>query len=43
MGVLNVGMVFLVTLFVAMGVVGYWKYGEDVASSLTLNLPPDAW
>lgn len=39
MGVLNVGMVILTVVFIAFGVVGYWKYGEDVESSLTLNLP----
>jgi solute carrier family 36 (proton-coupled amino acid transporter) len=42
-GVLNVGMIFLTTLFTLLGFVGYWKYGEDVESSLTLNLPPDKW
>jgi solute carrier family 36 (proton-coupled amino acid transporter) len=42
-GVLNVGMVFLTTLFVSMGAIGYWKYGEDVASTITLNLPSDQW
>lgn len=40
-GVLNVGMVILATLFVSLGVVGYWKYGEGVLSALTLNLPSD--
>lgn len=43
LGVLNVGMVFLVAMFVAMGVIGYWKYGDEVESSLTLNLPPGDW
>lgn len=43
LGVLNVGMVFMTALFIAFGVVGYWKYGEDVESSLTLNLPTDEW
>jgi len=42
-GVLNVGMGLLTVLFVVMGGVGYWKYGEDVASSLTLNLPAEEW
>ena len=40
-GVLNVGMVILASLFVSLGAVGYWKYGENVLSSLTLNLPAD--
>lgn len=43
LGVLNVGMIFLTTMFVSFGFVGYWKYGEGVASSLTLNLPTDEW
>lgn len=42
-GVLNVGMVILTALFTLIGFIGYWKYGEDVEASLTLNLPPDKW
>lgn len=42
-GVLNVGMVFLTTMFILFGGIGYWKYGDDVESSLTLNLPADEW
>lgn len=42
-GVLNVGMVALTALFAVFGFVGYWKYGDDVESSLTLNLPSDEW
>ena len=42
-GVLNVGMVFLTALFTLFGFIGYWKYGDDVKSSLTLNLPSDKW
>ena len=41
LGVLNVGMFILATLFVCLGVAGYWKFGENVLSSLTLNLPND--
>ena len=40
-GVLNVGMVGLATLFVSFGTIGYWKYGEEVSSTVTLNLPAD--
>lgn len=40
-GVLNVGMIFVTTLFVTFGFFGYLKWGEDVAGSLTLNLPQD--
>lgn len=40
-GVLNLGMVFIVTLFTAFGFVGYLKWGEAVEGSMTLNLPED--
>ncbi|KAG4068669.1 hypothetical protein HA402_002360 [Bradysia odoriphaga] len=40
-GVLNVGMIFVTTLFITFGFVGYLCWGEDVAGSLTLNLPQD--
>lgn len=42
-GVLNVGVVILTTLVIIFGFFGYWKYGPDVESSLTLNLPADDW
>lgn len=38
-GVLNVGMVFVALLFICVGFVTYWKWGEDVRGSVTLNLP----
>ncbi|XP_035789375.1 proton-coupled amino acid transporter-like protein pathetic isoform X1 [Anopheles albimanus] len=38
-GVLNVGMVFIVTLFTVFGFVGYLRWGEEVQGSMTLNLP----
>lgn len=38
-GVLNVGMIFVTTLFITFGFIGYWHWGENVAGSLTLNLP----
>ena len=28
-------------LYIAMGFYGYLKYGADIKSSITLNLPPD--
>lgn len=37
-GVLNVGMVFVGAMFVAMGFLGYLKYGDAVKGSVTLNL-----
>lgn len=38
LGVLNVGMVIVGSMFVAMGFLSYLKYGDDVAGSVTLNL-----
>lgn len=38
-GVLNVGMVFVASLFLTVGFVSYWKWGELVKGSVTLNLP----
>lgn len=40
LGVLNVGMIFVSALFAIFGFFGYLKWGENVAGSLTLNLPP---
>lgn len=42
-GVLNVGMFVLTALFISFGSVGYWKYGDHVKSSLSLNLPVNEW
>ncbi|XP_022129533.2 proton-coupled amino acid transporter-like protein CG1139 [Pieris rapae] len=39
LGVLNVGMGVVGCVFISMGFLGYLKWGEDVAGSLTLNLP----
>ncbi|XP_063701499.1 proton-coupled amino acid transporter-like protein CG1139 [Culicoides brevitarsis] len=38
-GVLNVSMIFIVILYVGMGLFGYIAYGEHVQGSITLNLP----
>lgn len=38
-GVLNVGMVFVTAIYLVVGGIGYWQYGEDTKASLTLNLP----
>ncbi|CAH2215809.1 jg878 [Pararge aegeria aegeria] len=40
LGVLNVGMVVVASIFVTVGFLGYLKWGDDVAGSLTLNLKP---
>ncbi|XP_061507479.1 proton-coupled amino acid transporter-like protein CG1139 [Anopheles gambiae] len=38
-GVLNIGSTFIILLFTAFGFTGYWRWGESVQGSLTLNLP----
>lgn len=40
-GVLNIGMIVIVILYIAMGFFGYIKYGSEAAGSVTFNLPPD--
>lgn len=40
LGVLNVGMVIVGSIFIAVGFLGYLKWGEEVMGSLTLNLEP---
>lgn len=40
LGVLNVGMVIVGSIFIIVGFLGYLKWGENVAGSLTLNLEP---
>jgi proton-coupled amino acid transporter len=41
LGVLNVGMVFVSSIYIIVGLIGYWKYGEETQGSLTLNLPTE--
>ena len=38
-GVLNTAMTIVACLYIAVGFYGYLKYGENVAGSITLNLP----
>ncbi|KAG4068674.1 hypothetical protein HA402_002365 [Bradysia odoriphaga] len=38
-GVLNVGMILTTLLYTSFGFFGYLKFGDNVAGSLTLNLP----
>ncbi|XP_058063869.1 proton-coupled amino acid transporter-like protein CG1139 [Anopheles bellator] len=38
-GVLNLGMVFIVSLFSTFGFVGYLRWGDAVEGTMTLNLP----
>lgn len=42
-GVLNKAMSIIVVLYASMGLLGYFKYGEDVKGSITLNLPENEW
>lgn len=39
-GVMNRGMVVVVLLYGGIGLAGYIKYGTDVESTVTVNLPP---
>ncbi|KAG6452503.1 hypothetical protein O3G_MSEX007666 [Manduca sexta] len=38
-GVLNTGMFFVVSLYAFVGFFGYLKFGDNTASSITLNMP----
>lgn len=39
LGVLNIGMTVITILYIGMGFLGYWRYGENSLASITLNLP----
>lgn len=39
LGVLNVGMVLVSSIYILVGLIGFWQYGEETEASLTLNLP----
>lgn len=41
LGVLNVGTSIVIIIFTVFGGIGYWRYGDEVEGSLTLNLPED--
>ncbi|KAH8398835.1 hypothetical protein KR222_008359, partial [Zaprionus bogoriensis] len=40
-GVLNRAMCIVIVLYAIFGFIGYWKYGEETASSVISNLPSD--
>lgn len=40
-GVLNIGMTLVIMLCTSMGALSYWRWGNDIKSSVTLNLPPE--
>lgn len=42
-GVLNLGMVIVATLFIAIGFYGYLQFGDAASGSITLNLPDKSW
>jgi hypothetical protein len=42
-GVLNVGMTFIVLLYIAVGAIGYVFCVEKCSDSVTLDLPQDEW
>lgn len=39
LGVLNIGIVIVTSLFILIGFIGYWRWGDEVKGSVTLNLP----
>ena len=41
-GVLSIAMTLIVFMYSVIGSVCYWKYGDDTAANVTLNLPHDA-
>lgn len=42
LGVLNVGMSIVTAIYIIVGCVGYWQYGDHTEGSLTLNVPVDS-
>ncbi|XP_055845721.1 proton-coupled amino acid transporter-like protein pathetic [Episyrphus balteatus] len=40
-GILTQGMLGVTLLCIVIGFLGYWRYGEDTAETITLNLPVD--
>lgn len=38
-GVLNIGMVFVSSLFIILGFISYWQWGETIHGSVTVDLP----
>lgn len=41
--VLTVAMAVIVFLYSTLGLFGYFKYGEVLRGTITLNLPTDEW
>lgn len=38
---IKMAMLFILFTYITFGVLGYWKYGSEVAMSVTLSLPPE--
>lgn len=41
--VLSIAMTFIMILYAILGLFGYFRYGDDLKGSITLNLPLDSW
>lgn len=40
-GVLNISMCISAIIYILVAILGYWRYGDDIKASITLNFPPD--
>lgn len=38
-GVLNIATIIILIPYIIIGFMGYWKFGDTVKGSITLNLP----
>ncbi|XP_037938181.1 proton-coupled amino acid transporter-like protein CG1139 [Teleopsis dalmanni] len=39
LGIMNLGMTIVLSIYVVLGFFGYWKYGDKALGSITLNIP----